>query len=54
MEYYAKEEEETNPKEDAPAYTPFGDVPKLPYPIQMDASGSSSAQPPIWDQILET
>ena len=24
------------------------------YPMQREAGGSSSAQPPIWDQILET
>ena len=46
-EHYAKEEEETDPEEEEPTYTPFGDVPMLPYPIRMDAGGSSSAPPPI-------
>ena len=46
-----EEEEESDPKEAAPPFTPFGGVPLLTYPLQ-SAPGSSSDRPPIWDQIL--
>ena len=47
-----EEEEESDPEEAAPSYTPFGDVPLLTYPLQNDP-GSSSDHPPVWDQILQ-
>ena len=47
-------EEESDPEEELPQYTPFGDVPLLTYPIQSAIGASSSAHPPIWDQILDT
>ena len=47
-----EEEEESDPEEAAPSYTPFGDVPLLTYPLQ-NAPGSSSDHPPVWDQILQ-
>ena len=46
-----EEEEESDPEEAAPPFTPFGGVPLLNYPLQ-SAPGSSSDHPPIWDQIL--
>ena len=50
---HEESEEESDPKE-LPQYTPFSDVPLLSYPIQSATGASSSAHPPIWDQILDT
>ena len=46
-------EEDSTPKEELPQHTPFGDVPLITYPIQSTTGASSSAHPPIWDQILD-
>ena len=51
---YAESAKESDPEEEFPQYTPFGDVPLLTYPIQSATGVSSSAHPPIWDQILDT
>ena len=45
---------ESDPEEELAQYPPFGDVPLLTYPIQSTTGASSSAHPPIWDQILDT
>ena len=50
---HEESKEESDPEE-LPQYTPFGDVPLLTYPIQSATGASSSAHPPILDQILDT
>ena len=45
-------EEEEDPGE-PPMPTPFGDMPSLTYPLQGEPGGSSSAPPPIWNQLLD-
>ena len=45
--------EEEEDSEEPPMPTPFGDVPSLTYPLQSEPSGSSSALPPIWNQLLD-
>ena len=51
---HEESKEESDSEEELPQYPPFGDVPLLTYPIQSTTSASSSAHPPIWDQILDT
>ena len=46
-----EEEEESDPKDAVPPFTPFDGVPLLTFPLQ-SAPGSSSDNPPIWDKIL--
>ena len=51
-EHPIEKEEESDPEEAAPSYTPFGDVPLLTYPLH-SALESSSDNLPVWDQILQ-
>ena len=46
--------EQSDSEEELPQYPPFGDDPLLTYPIQSTTGASSSAHPPIQDQILDT
>ena len=51
---YEESEEESDPEEELPQYTPFDYVPLLTYLIQCTTSAFLSAHPPICDQILDT